>query len=233
MSISVIIPSYNEEKNIHKTIESCLLAAKKYNTNVELICIDDCSDDNTGQIIEDLSKTIEQITYIRNRKNQGFGGSFWTGVKVAKKKIVVLIPGDNENNLGEIIKYQHFMKDYDMVVPYPINISDRAFFRLIISKLFLFIINFSFRVNFRYTNGTVMYKKAVLDKLNYRFNSFMFQTCNLILLSRYGKKYIEVPYKLNINQDTKKTSAFNLRSILQVFKSFFYLLWICYSKKNK
>jgi len=55
MSLSVIVPVYNESKNIKKTIKN-LSRLKKVTKKFEVVFIDDFSDDNTFKIINDFSK---------------------------------------------------------------------------------------------------------------------------------------------------------------------------------
>ncbi len=228
LGISVIIPSLNEEKNIRDTIESCIRASRLANVDIELICIDDCSSDSTGKIIAELARKHSEVVSVRNEINLGFGGSFWKGVELANNSAVVVIPGDNENELSQIIKYYHLMSEVGMVIPYPTNVQKRSMVRRFISKLYLKIVNLSFGVNFRYTNGTILYKKDLLESLSIKMDSFMFQTANLIQLSRQGIAYAEVPYLLNQRRAQQKSSALKLKTLLAVIQSYFKLLKYCY-----
>ena len=66
--ISVIIPTYNSEKFIKKTVISVL---KQTYRNLEIVIVDDCSKDSTRTIIEELSQKDRRIRYIFQEKNQG------------------------------------------------------------------------------------------------------------------------------------------------------------------
>lgn len=223
MSISVIIPSFNEEKNIQDTVNSCLIACREAGLDAEFICIDDCSTDRTPILLNEIALHHSEVTFIRNEKNLGFGGSFWKGLETAKKDNVVVIPGDNENNLAEIIQYYDYLKFFDMVVPYPTNTQKRAFIRRVVSTLYLKIVNFTFRVNFRYTNGTILYKTSLLKAQPIKVDSFMFQTVNLVMLTRHGATFKEVPYMLNEDCASKKSSTLKLKTIVSVISSYFRL----------
>ena len=93
------IPLYNSEE----TIASIILSCKKYSD--EVVCIDDCSTDNSAEIVKKTSATL-----ISHTENRGVGGVAKTFFKYAKTKnasIVVLIDSDGQHNpedLPKIIK---------------------------------------------------------------------------------------------------------------------------------
>ena len=66
--VNVIIPCYNVEKYIRHTIASLKNQTFK---NFKVICIDDCSTDNTFNILNEIAKTDIQIEYYKNDKNYG------------------------------------------------------------------------------------------------------------------------------------------------------------------
>ena len=68
--IALGILAYNEEKNILKIIQE---HSSKFN---EIIVVEDCSTDNTLNILNDAKKTFENLTVIFNQTNQGAGKSF-------------------------------------------------------------------------------------------------------------------------------------------------------------
>jgi len=73
MSLSIIIPCFNEEKNILKVLNNLILNIKKYTYNYEIIVIDDFSKDKTYKTVK-LFKKKNRILLYRNRRNLGYGG---------------------------------------------------------------------------------------------------------------------------------------------------------------
>ena len=71
--IAVIVPAYNEEVLIEKTINSI---PKKVN---KIVIINDCSKDNTKMIVESLAKENNKIELINFEKNSGVGATLITG----------------------------------------------------------------------------------------------------------------------------------------------------------
>ena len=78
MKLSVIVPCYNEEKTIKRLIEKIL----KFNLyEKEIIIVDDCSTDNSSEIIKLLAKSNKDIKSIFSKKNLGKGGALKKGIK--------------------------------------------------------------------------------------------------------------------------------------------------------
>ena len=90
--ISVIMPVYNAEKYLSIAIESILNQTYK---NIELICVDDCSSDNSLKIIENYQKQDARIRIIKNEENSGPGISRDKGIDVATGKYVAFIDSDD------------------------------------------------------------------------------------------------------------------------------------------
>lgn len=90
--VSVIIPCYNSEKTITRTIDSVL--AQSY-TAVEIIAVDDVSRDRTGKILRDLdSKGL--LRHISMPENSGPAGARNAGLQVARGEFVAFIDADDE-----------------------------------------------------------------------------------------------------------------------------------------
>ena len=67
--VSIIIPIYNTEEFIEETLESALSQSYK---NIELICIDDCSPDNSIDIVKKYMNVDSRVVLIRLNKIQNF-----------------------------------------------------------------------------------------------------------------------------------------------------------------
>lgn len=89
--ISVIIPTYNRVELLGRSIRSVL--SQTY-TNLELLIIDDCSDDGTGDFVKGLSD--KRIRYHRNEKNLGLSGAKNRGISLAKGNLVAFQDDDDE-----------------------------------------------------------------------------------------------------------------------------------------
>lgn len=223
LTISILMPALNEEKNIAKAIENTLQALNDYELDGEIICINDGSSDETLNIINNYKLIDGRISCINHAVKCGFGASFWTGISSAKNEIVVLMPGDNENNPWEIFRYIDLLDSVDIVIPFVYNKKVRSKFRIVLSYIYRLIINISFNTNLNYTNGTVLYRSEILKDIDYQSKGFFFQTDLLIRLIQKGYLFAEVPYRLEQNNE-HVTKAISFPSLVDVIFGYFLLL---------
>ena len=92
--LSVIIPFFNAEKHLKKTVESVL---KQRNKDTEIILVDDCSSDRSKKITEILKKKNSCIKVLRHKTNQGVGASRNSGIRISRGKYLVFL--DSDDNL--------------------------------------------------------------------------------------------------------------------------------------
>lgn len=104
--VSIIMPSYNTAGFIKETIGSVL---KQSYTNWELIIVDDCSPDNTDEIVEPfLSDT--RIKYLKNEQNSGAAVSRNRALREAKGKWIAFLDSDDLWMPEKLQKQIEFMK---------------------------------------------------------------------------------------------------------------------------
>tara|TARA_Y100001970_G_scaffold249533_1_gene320111 strand:+ start:2626 stop:3321 length:696 start_codon:yes stop_codon:yes gene_type:complete len=95
--LSVVIPVYNEEKNIFLLIDEVIKTVDKNCKNFEIVVVNDASTDNT--VSEFKKKNYPKIVrLINNYKNYGQSKSIYEGVKASKYNIIVTLDGDGQNN---------------------------------------------------------------------------------------------------------------------------------------
>lgn len=90
--ISIIMPAFNAEKYIGQSIESVL---NQTDENWELIIIDDCSSDNTYEIINDFSKRDPRIKILRNKHNSGPSKSRNKGIEASQGEYLAFLDCDD------------------------------------------------------------------------------------------------------------------------------------------
>lgn len=232
LKISVIMPALNEEKNILAAIGNTFQAFSDLEINGEIIAINDGSSDATGSIMEKIARDFPgRLQIIKHEKPKGIGVSFWEGVDDARGVIVVMLPGDNENDPMETLRYAKLLEHVDIVIPFVFNREARPFFRNILSFVYRFIINSTFLVNFNYTNGTVLYRRSILQELDARSDSFFFQTDILIRVVKRGYLFAEVPYRLGVRK-SGISKAVSFPSLFNVARGYLRLVKDLYFIKN-
>jgi glycosyltransferase involved in cell wall biosynthesis len=99
--ISIILTNYNQFHCIHKSIRSIQNQSIK---NLEIIIIDDCSSDNSIEIIKKYQKEDNRIILIEHKTNKGKIKSRSDGIKRAKGKYITILDGDDALIHKDILK---------------------------------------------------------------------------------------------------------------------------------
>ena len=107
--VSIIMPSYNTGKFIRATIESVL--AQTY-SNWELILVDDCSTDDTDDIVK-AYLSDQRIRYIKNETNSGAAVSRNRALREAKGKWIAFLDSDDLWESTKLEKQIAFMENHD------------------------------------------------------------------------------------------------------------------------
>lgn len=96
--VSIIIPVYNSEENIRRCIDSCIKQTYK---NLEIVCINDGSTDNSLKIIKEYKKKDSRINII-NQKNMGVSVARNNGIKSCDGEYITFLDSDDYLNIDSI-----------------------------------------------------------------------------------------------------------------------------------
>ncbi len=114
--LSIILPVYNEKKAIEETLAQLSQVKKSIEFDVEIILINDGSNDGTEVILENLSK--EDFRVIHHSRNLGYGAALKTGVRATKYAYIAVTDADKTYPNDRIPEFLHkfLEKDIDMLV---------------------------------------------------------------------------------------------------------------------
>jgi len=117
MHLSVIIPAYNEEKKLPKTLREIDDYLRKQNYDSEIIVVSDGSKDKTVEVAKNLMSEIKNLRVIEFKKNQGKGFGVKEGMLGALGNFRLFTDADNSTPIFQIEKmWPEFEKGFDIVI---------------------------------------------------------------------------------------------------------------------
>jgi glycosyltransferase involved in cell wall biosynthesis len=115
MTLSVVIPVYNEEENVQLLHEGLRNALDPLNQEYELLFVDDGSTDKTLPILEEIQAHDNKVVVLSLRRNFGQTAAFAAGFDFSRGDVVVTMDGDLQNDPADIPKLLELIKESDLV----------------------------------------------------------------------------------------------------------------------
>jgi glycosyltransferase involved in cell wall biosynthesis len=204
MSYSIIIPVYNEIFTLPRLVKNL----RKLNNDIQIILVDDGSDDGSDEI---LKKHAKRIDIIRNETNLGKGSSIVSGLEFVKNQNIILIDGDLEIEIDCIPKLivEYEKNNYSTLIGYRWDDKDGINFEL--NRLGNYIINSLFNVLYFSSIKDVLccvriIRSDLIKSLNLKSKRFSIEVETLAKLVLFKKKIIQsrVGYNRRTMEQGKK-----------------------------
>ena len=135
MQISLILPCYNEEKNIENTVNDVLNWFANAEIDGELIVVNDGSQDDSATVLERLSSQISNLMVLTHEKNRGYGEALRTGLDAATKEWMGYMDSDGQFRTEDFEKLLPYTEQVDFVTGRRFQRAD-PFIRKLNAKLF-------------------------------------------------------------------------------------------------
>jgi glycosyltransferase involved in cell wall biosynthesis len=115
LSLSVVIPVYNEAENIRPLVEELGAALGAWPGPVEFLFVDDGSRDRTAEELTHAEEADSRVRVARFRRNLGQTAALAAGFHLAKGAVVVTLDGDLQNDPADIPRLVEMLADWDAV----------------------------------------------------------------------------------------------------------------------
>lgn len=193
-SLSVIIPVYNEEEAIEKTIEDLKEELKNLDLEHEIIVVNDASTDKTKGILEN----IKGIKLINHPHNRGYGAALKTGIKEAKSDNLLFFDADGQHKTEHIPELIKHIDDFDMVAGARVGYKG-PFIRQPGKKTLQYLANYLSKQKIPDLNcGFRIVKKPIISKFTHLLcNGFSFSTTTTLVFIGEGLSIKYVPVTIN------------------------------------
>jgi undecaprenyl-phosphate 4-deoxy-4-formamido-L-arabinose transferase len=216
MDISIVIPVFNAEKSISKTIEDLMASDFLQSNKWELILVDDFSQDNSFKIIQEKSKKHSNILGLSLHKNVGQHSATLAGIQEASGKILITMDDDGEHPVEFIPKLIQALdedsKDIAFAIP---ETSNKSILRKAISGLFKKSAQW---FSDGYGNGSAFraIKKSIYSRMESQEMPFVFID---EILAWYTKNVIFIPctYKKSM-----KSSSYGSKRLFGLYINIMY-----------
>ncbi|MBI2063696.1 MAG: glycosyltransferase family 2 protein [Candidatus Yanofskybacteria bacterium] len=117
MYLSIIIPAYNEEKRIEKTLLSVHAYLSRQNYDYEVLVVSDGSKDKTVDLVSSLSSQVKNLKIIDNKQNHGKGWAVQRGMLEAQGDYRLFMDADNSTTIDQVEGFlPFFSQGYDIVI---------------------------------------------------------------------------------------------------------------------
>ncbi len=114
-SLSIVIPVYNEEDNIASLVERLKEALAEWNGPVEILFVDDGSQDSTLELLKEAQQSDSRIRIAHFRKNLGQTAAMAAGFRLAQGGAIATLDADLQNDPLEIPRLVSMLKEWDVV----------------------------------------------------------------------------------------------------------------------
>lgn len=229
-SISVVLPLFNEEKNIKQTVDDTFdyFQKQSFFDTFEVIAVNDGSTDQTKEILDQLCETHSRLRIVSHPKNLGYGAAMMTGIKNAVNACILLMDGDGQIHISSVDAAVEYISDYDIITGFRVKRRDPVF-RVLLGKAYTNFVALLFGVRLKDVNcGFKLIKKGFLDIDAIDCHAGVFYT-NIFIYARSKQARIkEVPIEHFPRSHGKQTGA----SAEVIYEALFDLIKLKFSKKS-
>jgi glycosyltransferase involved in cell wall biosynthesis len=190
MTISVVVPLYNEEENIGELHGKVKKVLEAIGEEYEIIFIDDGSTDRTLELLQEIQTGDNRVIVLSFRRNFGQTAAFAAGFDYASGDVIVTMDGDLQNDPDDIPKFLVAIKDNDVVSGWRKKRKDPFFSRKLPSVMANWLISRVTGVKLHdYGCSLKAYRREVIKNLRLygEMHRFIPAVANL-----YGVKIAEV-----------------------------------------
>jgi dolichol-phosphate mannosyltransferase len=220
LSVSIVIPARNEEKNISQVITR---TEKTFSPrDFEIILVNDNSDDKTGDMAEHLNTIYRNIQVVHRTEKPGFGRALKAGFQLASKNVLIPMMGDNCDDPEDALKMlEEIEKGYDFVVGTRYKsgaVTGMSITKRIASQGFTLFSNFLGVFMSDICNAFKAYRRYVIRQVNPESDGFQILVELPLTAYLLGYRFKEIPVSWKTERKSRKRSV--LRRGPQYLKTF-------------
>jgi glycosyltransferase involved in cell wall biosynthesis len=198
--LTVIVPAFNEEGRLAKTVREVFQAAQRTLEAFEIIIVNDGSRDRTGKVADSLARQYRWVSAVHQPFNLGVGAAYYRGLCLARYPYLTLVPGDNAFCPSGLEAVFRLVGVRDMVISYRVNSEARTPLRRLLSRCCTGAMRLLTGCKIQDAHSLFVF--PVRQARQVRMNpGYGYHIETLSTLLRGGLSYVEVPVRLNPRPD--------------------------------
>lgn len=226
MKTSVVIPMYNEEENVIKTLNEVNNVLENFN-EFEIVVVDDGSTDKTSSLVNEVLASNSNISIIKHPVNMGMGRALRTGFEKADGNVIVTIDADLSYNPSYIPKLiEELDNSTDIVIGSQYMDGGKTEnippLRLFISKTANKLVGYAMADNLSTVTGVLRaYRKEVLDSIELDSNGTEINPEIISKAKAVGFNIKEIPVTLKGRELGKSKVRYRKTTMSHLLFSFY------------
>jgi glycosyltransferase involved in cell wall biosynthesis len=217
VTLSVILPAFNEEANIRHTVEAARLVLPKLAHTWEIILVNDGSRDGTTPICDELAEQYAEVRAIHHVENRGYGAALKSGILAARYGYIFFTDSDGQFDLKELEHLIEWASHYEIVTGYRAKRQDPPH-RLINAWGWRTLVRMVLGVKVRDIDCAFkIFQRSVFERVQIRSVGAMVNTEILAQANSFGMRIREVKVT-HYPRRAGKPSGANLRVIAKAFR---------------
>ncbi len=228
MYLSIIIPAYNEEKQLANTLKEIDKYLSKQTYDYEILVVNDGSKDRTAEVGREQVSVIRNLKMIDNKENHGKGYVVRQGMLEAKGEYRIFSDADNATSIDQIENmWPQFEKGYEVVIGSrdikgTIIALPQPWWRIMLGNVFNLLVQVIsglwgiWDTQCGFKGFTARTAKDIFSKC--KIHRFAFDVEVLVLAKKMGYKIKEIPVIWRNNPESRVKFKSMIKMLLEIFQ---------------
>ena len=222
MSLSFVLPAFNEAENIERAVRRCTAVGEDLGFAFEIIVVDDGSRDGTRRLVDAIAAADPRVRSLHHPRNIGYGGALKTGLLAARMQRVFFTDADLQFDVAELIEVLHFAETHDIVAGYRAPRRD-PLLRVLNGWIWSRLVGAIFDLDVRDVDCAFkVFDRHIFDRIEVQSIGAFVNTEILVRARAEGFTMIEVPVG-HYPRTAGQQSGANPRVVIKAFRELYAL----------
>jgi glycosyltransferase involved in cell wall biosynthesis len=194
-SLSVVIPMYNEEAYVDRSVAAARAALEEMGCEWEILVVDDASTDGTGARADALAAADPRVRVIHNPVNRRLGGTLRAGFAAASKELVFYTDADLPVDLGQLPRAVRLLEyqQADLLAGYRFDRTSEGLHRALYTIGYHVLIRLLFGLRIRDVNFAFkLFRRSLLQRIELKSEGSFIDAEMLLRARRAGAVMIQL-----------------------------------------